>query len=285
MKCGPDECPIVAFSDLTPAEQRVGRKREAERLYKQGFTEAQIAKQFGVAQSTITEDLRGLSTIDKPSRPKGGRPKGSTKPRKYAKIESRIASAVIDEGKTHPQVRAEFGVSDTVVRHAVAVEKGRREAEPTIDRSSLSMTAQQKLDLAIKQATRKLEVEIEQQTRAKVWRWLTDDLLPNYRKKEEHYNIIISHRKGIMKRPEYRSILSCLHPDRIQDEHLKKRFAHAFNLFTKLEKLVLDEKESPTDLSSLPKTVEELMKRRAEYDARRAAERAAKRSNSMTSRR
>ena len=36
-----------------------------------------IAEALNVAQSTITEDLRGLSTADKPSRPKGGRPKGS----------------------------------------------------------------------------------------------------------------------------------------------------------------------------------------------------------------
>ena len=46
-----------------------------------------IAEALNVAQSTITEDLRGLSTADKPSRPKGGRPKGS-RSRKKAPIQT-----------------------------------------------------------------------------------------------------------------------------------------------------------------------------------------------------
>jgi hypothetical protein len=43
----------------------------------------QIATQLGVAQNTISRDLEGLSTMDKPPRPNGGRPKGKrqTKPR------------------------------------------------------------------------------------------------------------------------------------------------------------------------------------------------------------
>jgi hypothetical protein len=41
-----------------------------------------IAQALGVSQATITGDLKGLSTPDKPSRPKGGRPKGSGRRKK-----------------------------------------------------------------------------------------------------------------------------------------------------------------------------------------------------------
>jgi hypothetical protein len=37
---------------------------------------ARIAEALGVTQRTISEDLRGLEATSKPSRPKGGRPKG-----------------------------------------------------------------------------------------------------------------------------------------------------------------------------------------------------------------
>jgi hypothetical protein len=49
-------------------------------------TMQRIAEALNVAQSTITEDLRGLSTVDKPRRPKGGRPKP---PKKFSRESQR----------------------------------------------------------------------------------------------------------------------------------------------------------------------------------------------------
>jgi hypothetical protein len=66
--------------------------------------------------------------------------------------------------------------------------------------------------------------------------------------------------------------LFCLHPDRVEslkDEVLSARFNDAFDLFTKLEKLLLDEEESPTQFSPIPRTYDEMMKARAEVMARR----------------
>lgn len=86
MKCEPEHCPIRVFSDLTPAEQKVHRGREAENLFKQGFNITQIAKLLGVDKSTISRDLELLhdATIKHAktaSNPKGaGRPKGTKKP-------------------------------------------------------------------------------------------------------------------------------------------------------------------------------------------------------------
>lgn len=46
----------------------------------------QIAKQLGVSQQTISNDLAGLPTIGKPPRPKGGRPKGSKTPKEARSV-------------------------------------------------------------------------------------------------------------------------------------------------------------------------------------------------------
>jgi hypothetical protein len=56
------------------------RQRIAEHLYgEHEWTMERIAEALNVSQATISGDLRGLSTTDKPTRPKGGRPKGSGK--------------------------------------------------------------------------------------------------------------------------------------------------------------------------------------------------------------
>jgi hypothetical protein len=60
------------------------RQPLARKLYEQGFTEQQIADQFGVSQATIAGDLQSLSGADKlhertskRGRKNEGRPKGS----------------------------------------------------------------------------------------------------------------------------------------------------------------------------------------------------------------
>ena len=56
---------------------RDDRIRIAKYLYgERECTQEQIATQLGVSQNTISLDLSSLSIIDKPKRPKGGRPKG-----------------------------------------------------------------------------------------------------------------------------------------------------------------------------------------------------------------
>jgi hypothetical protein len=155
-------------------------------------------------------------------------------------------------------------------------ERGRREAQPTITPDMLSMTAQQKLDVAIRQATRKLEAEIETRCREDLQRWLNEVTLPQYAKELGALERSIRERKGIMDRITYRKILACLHPDRVMDPVLKKRYEEAFRLFTELEKRVLDEKESPTQFRKVPRTYEDLMAMKAKVQAERRAKRASK---------
>jgi transposase len=281
MKCGPDDChALTNFSDLTPAEQKVERKRRAVKMTEQGFTQQHIAKLLGVSQSTIRDDLSNLveTTKSKPAKtatnPKGaGRPKGSKKDKPRTETEQeQVAAKLRGMGKSIKEIASEIGVGERRAGLILDAVKVREAAEATIDPATLSLTAQQKLELAIKQATRRLEIEIEKRVREENLRWI-QKMLDQHNANAKHYEAVLKVRKGIMTRAEYRSILSCLHPDRVQDDILKKRYERAFNFFTDLEKLVLSEQDSPTVPSGLPKTAAEFLKRKAEYAAQRAAKR------------
>jgi transposase len=288
MKCGPDGCPIVAFSDLTPAEQRVQRKRYAAKMVEQGFSEQQIATQLGVSQATISGDLGSLSGIDKlPPRTskrgrKGeGRPKGrkgkSVPDSKAAQIGEALRPQIM-AGKPISQIEwaERFDVSTNTVQRAVLQERARLEVIPEITPETLSMSAQQKLDAAIRQHKNKLDMEFEIRCREECIRWLNEVSLPQYLKEISKLEHLIRNREGVMDRITYRKILACLHPDRVQDPALKKRYEEAFRLFTDLEKRVLDEKQSPTAFRTMPRSYEDLMKMKAKVQAERRAKRGTK---------
>ena len=283
MKCGPDGCPIIAFSDLTPAEQRVQRKRYAANMAEQGFTEKHIAKQLGVDQATISRDLSNLCTVhkSKPTKtatnPKGaGRPKGkrSARPKITDPHKTKIIAAA-DAGVPSPTIAADLGINARVVHRVVQDEHLRREgqAEPDIERTVLSMSAQEKLDAAIRQHKRKLDLEFEIRCREECQRWLNEVSLPQYAKELGRLEHLIRNREGVMDRITYQKIRACLHPDRVQDPALKKRYEEAFRLFTELEKRVLNEKESPTTFRTMPRTYADLMAMKAKVQATRKAKR------------
>jgi hypothetical protein len=286
------------------------RQSIATLAYKHGYTMDQIGKMLNVDKATISRDIDKSELLHdatiKPSKtetnPKGaGRPKGSGKKAKATKEETKPVTKKIaapaptkvkdEKGrvagvdiKVDPDVWREFNDrarEDGMSATAKIAELVTNQVQPPIDPSTLSISAQEKLAIAVKQATRKLEVEIEHRVRAEVTKWLNDDLLPMYRKNEALYKLMIEKRNGAMTNAEYKLIWSCLHSDSrksVSDEKLNK----AFNLFTKLEKLILNEKESPTQKSNLPSS-SELMKRKAEYDAKRAADRTSKKSKGSTS--
>jgi hypothetical protein len=220
--------------------------------------------------------------------PKGaGRPRGAKKKRpKITDAYEQTIIALSDAGKTIPEIAAEVGIHPRVVGRLLQDEQIRREgrADPEIDRSQLPLTAQQKLDAAIRQHKRKLELEFEIGVLEECKRRLDEISLPHYAKELEELERSITSRKGIMDRVTYRKILSCLHPDRVADPVLKKRYEEAFRLFTELEKRVLDERESPTEFRKTPRTYEELMAARQEIKERNRAKYAASRSGNVSKR-
>lgn len=271
MKCGPDECPIRVFSDLTPAEQRVERKRTAEKMTAQGFTQEQIAKQLGVSQQTIARDLEGLLIVSKPNRPKGGRPKSPKKPKPES--HERIIE-LHDEGASLKEIAAETGLGERMVSRVMQVENARREgrADPIIDPKALSQTAQQKLESAVRQHQRKLDAEFENRVQEEYQARL-NEFLPEYKKKLDQAEELIKSRDGVMTRAIFKKILACLHPDRGMGE---AALTDAFQIFNKLERVLVKEVEMPTPLTSFPKTYEEMMAMKQRASEARKAKRGGK---------
>jgi hypothetical protein len=167
------------------------------------------------------------------------------------------------------------------VKTSVAREEGRRE---TRELNDLSLTAQQRFDARLRAALRQQEAEFEIRVLAECKRRLDEISLPHYSKELADLEESIKNRKGIMHNVTYRKILACLHTERLiqllgiplskLDPSLAKRYEEAFRLFTELEKRVLDEKESPTQFRTMPRTYEELMAMKAKVQADRRAKRA-----------
>jgi hypothetical protein len=160
-----------------------------------------------------------------------------------------------------------------IVKTAVTREEGRRQGlTEQIDPATLSMSAQQKYDAALRAALRKLEADyntrITQEVRKRIEASLT-----LYAKEREEFRHVIKARKGVMDRSTYKKILSCLHPDRMQDPSLKTQFADAFHLFSQLEVVLLDETQHETNFPPIPRTHEELMAAKAKVAAKRRARR------------
>jgi hypothetical protein len=181
-------------------------------------------------------------------------------PKEHPKAKKVIALS--DKGFKRSQIAAETGVSARQVRAIIEVENIKRAAQAKINPDKLSLTARLKLDAAIKQAKRALDLEFEQRIHDEVRHRLEATILPHYKKTYDEYVRVIKARKGVMDRASYRKILAALHPDRVQDPALKKRAEEAFNMLTKIERLLLDEKQSPTATEPMPRSYADLMARK-----------------------
>lgn len=279
----PDDCLLAVWASMPPADQKSQRKPIAEKLYKQGFTMEQIATQLGVSQRTISEDLRNLEAPSKSkpaksaSNPKGaGRPKGSAARarRKNETASAEHAAAQILDGEwDYSQAEKETGLSNTPLRAAVAREEGRREAkaEPDIDPKSLSLTAQQKFEIVIRQHKRKLDAEFVDRVAAECRKQMDELWLPDCQKLlNQAEELLKSRTKGAISRAKYRIILSCLHADSrksVSDERLNE----AFRTFEKLEVVLCSEAEMPTPKIPFPRTWEERMAMKSKVAATRKA--------------
>lgn len=194
------------------------------------------------------------------------------RPRKHDEAKAKYAaSLVLDEGKTRDEAAAITGVQS--VQLEVERERGRREVlnNPQIDPGALALNAQQRLEAAIRQHKNKLDIEFEGRVQAELERIINETVLPQYNKEMAEARDIVESRKGVLSREDYRLILSCLHPDRVTDEGLKKRYERAFDAFKKKELVLCSEKEMPTSASAIPRSYAEMMKRRAEMKMKRSA--------------
>ena len=276
----PDDCPLAVWQGLSSEDRKARRKPIVHRLRQQGFTQEAIATQLGVSQQTIARDLETLSIMDNVERGKDtlGRKRSTGRPRSET---NQRAIDLHKEGETTASIAKQTGLGERRVglireqerAREEGIQQGRKEAE--INPALLSLSAQEKLDAAIRQHKKKLDMEFELRVRGELKRHLDMVSLPSYLKEIASLERSIRDRRGIMDRATYRKILACLHPDRQPDPMLKKRYEEAFRLFTELEKRVLNEKESPTQFRDMPRTYDELMRMKEKVRQERAAKRAA----------
>lgn len=278
----PDDCLIAVWHSLPPDQRTKERRRPlVKTLAEQGYTQDAIAGQIGISQQTVGRDLETLSIVDnvkgqgkdtRGRKKSTGRKRGGTKPQLKERNEKIVALA--DKGLPTKEIAAEVGIVPRAVSQIIEHEQIRREAqaEPIIERAALSMTAQQKLDAAIKQHKAKLDEQFHQRVHDRIQERIKEFWLPHYQKQLDDAQTVLKSRKGIMPRAMFRKILACLHPE-YRDTVGKDMLTEVFNFFKDKELVLCSEKELPSSTHRLPSTP-------AEWDAlkaKAAADRKAKR--------
>ena len=149
-------------------------------------------------------------------------------------------------------------------------EKIRREAkaEPDITDAGVSMSAQEKLAAALRQRTRTLDTEFERRVREEIKHRIDDLILPHWKKQIAEAQTLYAKRKAMMDKDTFNIIRRALHPDS-RKSISDKKLEEAFNAFMKLEKYLLNEKDSPTDFGDVPSSAAEWDKMRAEKTVRK----------------
>jgi hypothetical protein len=224
------------------------RKRIAEHLYgEKEWTMERIAEALNVSHPTITRDLKDF-VHDEQNKPRGrGRPKGSG-----------ISG--------HP-------VSTDRIYRGAEVPPNPKLAAAAQELPPLTMSAQQKLEAWQRQYKRKLDLEFRTCVLDEVKKRIDEMILPHWKEKIARAEELYKHRRGAMDKATFNKIRRALHPDS-RNSISDKMLGEAFDTFMSLEKFLLDEKDSPTDLSGLPNTWDEWEKAKKDATAERRARRA-----------
>jgi hypothetical protein len=113
--------------------------------------------------------------------------------------------------------------------------------EPELDRSMLSLSAQQKLDAMNNRDRRRLEAEFEQRFYDEKQKWLEWN-----RKLVEDYKYVQAGRKGMVTKEEGMALKRCLHPDNSASQEMRTK---AFLVWQRIEHVLMSEEDSPTTIN------------------------------------
>lgn len=160
---------------------------------------------------------------------------------------------------TREQVATKAGVSEMPARRAI----DKRKAEEALsqqgaDVSDLPKTAREKAEAAVRKIRKQMESEFDQRLQAAIRKHITEFVLPMYAEKLELADRILATNKKPFTIEEYRKLLGALHPDSSSVE----RRTEMFRIVKEREALLRPaDKDKPLS-GDLPKTIEELLKRR-----------------------
>lgn len=176
------------------------------------------------------------------------------RPRKSARpVLEGAATLFLDQGLSRETVGARTGLGHHEIELAVERERGRREAEPQIKLDDLSLTAKQKLDIAVRQHKKMLEAEHDERLRlldeevrlrvvaegaeylATVREWEA-----KAKKVEEFYRRAIGEHRWPLTEKEWMSLIKVSHPDNSASNETR---GEVFRLIT-ARKLQLTGKEA-----------------------------------------
>jgi hypothetical protein len=209
----------------------------------------------------------------KPPRLNDGKPKGGreSKPPKRKADETQIQVSI----NVRPDDWTRFKAKAAKEGVSAAAKLGNAIIEPKIEPATLCMSAQQRLEAAIRQHKRQLDSEFEQRIQNECKRRLDALSLPAYAKEMAEYVEMVKSRKGHLTREVYRSILACLN-SATRLGVTDKRLDEAFVAFKKLELVLCNEKEASTPNYTFPRTFAEMMARKQAVSEARKTKRASR---------
>jgi hypothetical protein len=135
-----------------------------------------------------------------------------------------------------------------------------------IDPATLSMSAQERLEAAIRQREKTLDAQFAERVRQEVLSRVTK-FRDEYDKRINEAEEILHRRKGVIDLDQYNLIRACLHPDNSASESKRNQ---AFTIWTELRRKVLAEKDEPTPKMHRA-TVEEMMAMKRKVQEERSA--------------
>lgn len=174
-----------------------------------------------------------------------------------------------DTGQSPADIAAEIGITERQVHQILLRERVKRASEDSIDPKTLAPSAQERLAAAIRSHQRNMDAKFEQRVLDEIKRRIDEIVLPHWKQQIEEAKRIYERRKGIMDKATFNRIRRALHPDS-RNSISDKLLSDAFDTFMRLEKFLLDEKDSPTDFAGVPNTLAEweAMKQKASSERR-----------------
>lgn len=249
------------------------------------WQQSRIGKALGVGQQIVSRYLNEAGVYDQvvnplPPRPQGGRPPGRRRTRQDPRTapegtRAAAASAVLDHGQTQRQAARDRGLTEHAVRTAVIEEEARREVrteEPQVTRDMLSLSAQEKLDAALRRYQRELDATFSARVQAEIVQrheYLSAQDLETIR----NADLVMSSNRGIMKPAQYRDLLRCLHPDthaNVTPDALNR----SFELIHRLKGVLVQAEPNAALDRLMPRSAADLMRLREQVRQQRRAARA-----------
>lgn len=201
-------------------------------------------------------------------------PPPAPEPRPKVKYSAHVTDAVratvrpiIEAGQRVNQgkLSEELGVSEQAVKLADFYERGRIEglqeavASAPIDTAALSKSAQERFDALVRRQEAQFEMQVQAEVTARLEQHWNEYLLPTYGERLRERDMLMQ-RAMPFTNDEFRRLLACMHPD---CQNLDQR-AEAFELLKSRQVLLREPRAEELTGLALPRTIEELLARKAQ---------------------